>query len=95
MGESEPNLDGARVYLEGLQDSICEALEREDGSARFDRRELPRSEGGRSRPRVLSDGEVIERAAVHYTHTLGKALPPAATERRPELMRRPGSQGCD
>jgi coproporphyrinogen III oxidase len=85
VGESEPNLDAARVYLEGLQDTICEALEREDGGAHFDRRDLPRSGGGRSRPRVLSDGEVIERAAVHYSHTIGKGLPPAATERRPEL----------
>jgi coproporphyrinogen III oxidase len=34
---------------------------------------------------VLSDGALLERAAVHFTHTVGKRLPPAATERRPEL----------
>ncbi len=85
MAETEPDLGSVRAYLEGLQDEICAALEREDGSARFDRREIAREGGGCSRPRVLSDGPVIERAAVHYTHSVGRSLPPAATERRPEL----------
>ena len=44
--------------------------------------------GGVSRPRVLSDGPVIERAAVNFTHTEGANMPPAATERRPELAGR-------
>jgi coproporphyrinogen III oxidase len=69
----------------GLQDAICDALEGEDRSARFDRREIPREPAGLSRPRVLSDGDVIEKTAVHFTHTVGSKLPPAATERRPEL----------
>ncbi len=85
MSDSIPQLEAVRSYLEQLQDSICDALEAEDGAARFDRRDIPRAGGGRSRPRVLSDGAVIERAAVQFSHTLGKQLPPAATERRPEL----------
>ena len=85
MRETEPDLGAVRAYLEGLQDEICAALEREDGSARFDRREIAREAGGCSRPRVLSDGPVIERAAVHYTHSIGQQLPPAATDRRPAL----------
>lgn len=80
-----PDLAAVQKYLESLQDTICDALEAEDGVARFDRREIAREGGGRSRPRVLSDGPVIERAAVNFSHTLGKRLPPAATERRPEL----------
>jgi len=31
---------------------------------------------------------VIEKTAVHFSHTIGKALPAAATERRPELAGR-------
>ena len=85
MTEASPDLQAVRQYLEDLQDRICDALEREDGGARFDRREIEREGGGLSRPRVISDGLVIERAAVQYSHTLGKRLPPAATERRPEL----------
>ena len=80
-----PELAAVQEYLASLQDTICDAIEAEDGEAKFDRREIEREGGGRSRPRVLSDGPVVERAAVNYTHTLGKRLPPAATERRPEL----------
>jgi len=80
-----PDLPAVRKFLESLQDEICDALESDDGGARFDRREIERDGGGQSRPRVLSDGPVIERAAVNYSHTVGKRLPPAATERRPEL----------
>ncbi len=80
-----PDVETVRVNLEQLQDRICEALETADGEARFVREELPRSGGGLSRPRVLSDGPHLERAAVNFTHTLGSRMPPAATRRRPEL----------
>ena len=72
-------------YLCDLQDRVCDALEAEDGEARFERDEIERPGGGLSRPRVLSDGRFIERAAVNFTHTEGAEIPPAATERRPEL----------
>ena len=32
-----------------------------------------------ARPRVLEGGEVIEKSAVHFTHSRGASLPPAAT----------------
>jgi len=77
-----------RDYLSDLQARICEGLEREDGVGHFSLEELPRPGGGVSRPRVLSDGEAIEKAAVNFTHTQGAELPQAATERRPELAGR-------
>jgi coproporphyrinogen III oxidase len=80
------DLTAVRTHLETLQDTICDALENEDGSASFDRREILRDGGGVSRPRVLSGGSAIEQTAVHYSHTVGKQLPPAASERRPELV---------
>ena len=80
-----PAFEPVAEYLMGLQDRICDALERADGSATFRRDELPRPGGGVSRPRVLEDGENIEKAAVNFTHTEGNRMPPAATERRPDL----------
>jgi len=80
-----PDLPAVRDWLEGLQERTCAALEAEDGQARFGREEISREGGGRSRPRVLEGGAVLEKAAVNFSHTVGTRLPPAATERRPEL----------
>ena len=83
MGEP----DSAKVAesLVALQGRICSALEGADGAARFDNRPSDGADGVEARPRVLSDGPVLERAAVLFSHARGPALPPAATARRPEL----------
>jgi coproporphyrinogen III oxidase len=85
---SDSRIQEVRAQLEALQDEICLALEREDGGARFRREEIDRAGGGLSRPRVLEDGRALEKAAVNLSHTVGVALPPAATARRPELAGR-------
>ncbi len=74
-----------RGWLLDLQERICTALEAEDAGAVFRREEIERPGSGLARPRVLEDGAVIEKAAVNFSHTRGERLPPAATERRPEL----------
>lgn len=74
-----------RQYLEDLQKRICRGLEEVDGEARFAGPELPGERGGLARPRVLSEGPVIEKAAVNFSHTSGEKLPPTATERYPQL----------
>ncbi len=38
-----------------------------------------------ARPRVCSDGDLIEKAACSFTHSYGDELPPAASERNPDL----------
>jgi len=86
--QDRPDRDAMLAYLEGLQDRICAGLEAADGAARFQCDEIPRPGGGRSRPRVLEFGDVLEKAAVNFTHTTGNRLPPAATERRPGLAGR-------
>ena len=86
--EAQPDLGLVRSHLLALQDEICAALEDRDGGARFQRDEIAREAGGLSRPRVLSDGSVLERAAVHFSHTVGQRMPKAASERRPELTGR-------
>lgn len=85
---SAADLELVQGELLALQERICAALEAEDAGAKFVRDELPRPGGGVSRPWVLSDGELIERAAVNFTHTIGSQMPAAATERRPELAGR-------
>jgi len=81
----ESAVGAVQAYLEAFQNRVCEAIEAADGGARFRRDEIERKRGGRSRPRVLEGGEIVERAAVNFSHTVGEHLPPAATERRPEL----------
>jgi coproporphyrinogen III oxidase len=84
---ADPN--AMHEYLSELQARICAALEAEDGAARF-RGEEQRGAGGvLSRPRVLEAGAVVEKAAVNFTHARGHALPPAATEGRPQLAGQP------
>jgi coproporphyrinogen III oxidase len=82
---ASPDLSAVRRYLLELQETICKALEEEDGPGRFRESLEERAEGGLSRTRVLEDGPVIEKAAVNFTHARGERLPAAATERRPEL----------
>ncbi len=76
------------AHLLDLQDRICAALEAVDGSAHFQEQRFESPAGGSARPRVLEGGAVIEKSAVHASHTIGAAIPAAATERRPELAGR-------
>ena len=75
-------------YLTELQERICAAFEAEEPSARFSFQEFADDSGGLSRPRALADGQCVEKAAVNFTHSRGAKMPPAASERRPELAGR-------
>lgn len=79
-----PDLHAVRRYLLALQDSLCAALEREDGG-RFHSDDWTRPEGGGGRSRVLADGKVFEKAGVGFSHVTGAALPASATAARPAL----------
>jgi coproporphyrinogen III oxidase len=83
-----PDAEAVKKFLDALQARICGKLATLDGGPGFRGEELPRPGGGVSRPRVLEDGPVFEKAAVHFTQTEGQKLPAAATERRPELAGR-------
>ena len=80
-----PDVAAVERWLLGWQDAVCGTLETEDGEARFREDRTETAQGALHRPRVLEDGPVLERAAVHFTHTIGANLPPAATTRRPQL----------
>ena len=79
------DLDAVRTYLLQLQDSICAALERENGSGHFQEDPWTRPEGGGGRSRVMSAGAVFEKAGVGFSHVTGTSLPASATATRPEL----------
>jgi coproporphyrinogen III oxidase len=68
------------AFLAALQDEICAALERLDGSARFGRDAWQRPGGGGGVTRVLQDGEVLEKAGVGFSHVEGE-LPEAFARR--------------
>ena len=75
-------------YLLDLQDRICAELESEDGQGRFQEDAWDRAEGGGGRSRVLTEGAVIEKGGVNFSHVFGERMPPSATAHRPELAGR-------
>ncbi len=82
-----------RTYLLGLQDRITQAIEAQDGAARFlsDAWEKSADEPlqGNGITRILEGGAVFERAGCGFSHVKGAKLPPSATQHRPELAGAP------
>lgn len=86
-----PDISAVKNYLVALQDSICSALEQDDGAGRFSTDEWTHAGGpgvGGGRTRILADGGVFEKAGVAFSHVRGTSLPPSATAHRPELVGR-------
>lgn len=82
---TESAVSQVRQYFLDLQADICSQLEAADGEARFSLEQIETDGGGLSQPRVIDDGPHLERGAVQFSHSIGDSLPPAATERNPEL----------
>src|SRR3990167_2708844 len=73
-------------YLFLLQNRICCFLETEDGKAAFQEDTWDYPQGGGGLTRILTDGNVIEKAGVNFSHVRGGSLPAAATAKRPDLI---------
>lgn len=86
---SQPDINKVKEYLLGLQDDICAQLEAEDGKATFIEDAWKREEGGGGRTRIISDGAVIEKGGVAFSHVQGNNLPPSAAANRPEAAGMP------
>jgi coproporphyrinogen III oxidase len=88
----EPNKSQVKAYLLKLQQTICTALEKEDGRECFMQdnwqREPGESLAGGGVSAVLEAGEVFEQAGVNFSHVSGSRLPGSATAHRPELTGR-------
>lgn len=78
-------VEAVKDFLLKLQDDICEALEAEDGQAKFVEDKWTREGGGGGRTRVMVDGAVIEKGGVNFSHVYGKGLPMSSTERHPDI----------
>lgn len=85
---SQPDKNAVKAYLLALQDSICQQLEQEDGAATFVEETWQREEGGGGRSRVMTEGAVIEKGGVNFSHVFGEQMPASATAHRPELAGR-------
>lgn len=85
MSTDSDSLQVVKDYLLDLQDRICQALEQEDGKAKFHEDLWTRAEGGGGRSRVITDGAVFEKGGVNFSHVYGGNMPAAATAQRPEL----------
>ncbi|RFA24779.1 coproporphyrinogen III oxidase [Alkalilimnicola ehrlichii] len=88
MDRQTVNPTRVRDYLLNLQDTICQAIAKLDGQTDFREDQWDRPAGGGGRSRLLREGGVFEQAGVNFSHVYGDNLPPAATERRPELAGR-------
>ena len=89
---SDTQIDNTQIelvhdYLMTLQDNICNAFEKLDGSS-FREDSWSREEGGGGRSRVMEGGAVFEKAGINFSHVYGAELPASATASRPELAGR-------
>lgn len=83
------NVEEVKQYLLALQDDICQQLSEEDGGASFTEEVWDRGEKlGGGRTRVITNGNVIEKGGVNFSHVFGDKLPASATASRPELAGR-------
>jgi coproporphyrinogen III oxidase len=81
-----------RDYLLGLQERIVKALEVEEGSPFMSDRWVREPGGkleGEGLSRLLEGGALLERGGCSFSHVKGVALPPSATQHRPELAGAP------
>ena len=83
-----PDKLAVKNYLLELQNKICDALQQEDGKAKFMEDSWQREEGGGGRSRVIENGGVIEKGGVNFSHVFGNKMPASATAHRPELAGR-------
>ena len=82
------DISSVKVFLQELQSEICKGLEGLDGSAKFRTDQWDRKGGGSGITRIISDGDVLEKAGVNFSHVFGTSMPASATADRPELAGR-------
>lgn len=86
--QHSPEPEAVQTFLSDYQNRLCAQLESVDGKARFHVDQWERAEGGGGDTRVISEGDVFERAGVAFSVVHGRELPPSASQSRPELAGR-------
>ena len=74
-----------KKFLLTLQSDICEEIITRDPSIATINDEWDRAQGGGGLTRAFSDGKILEKGGVNFSHVFGDRLPPSATNSRPEL----------
>lgn len=59
------------LFIEGLQNRICTALEKSDGKEKFIEDKWTREEGGGGKTRVIANGNVFEKGGVNTSVVFG------------------------
>ena len=77
--------DQVKSYLLNLQANICERLESLDTQGQFIKDTWQRGAGSGGQSRVMTNGNVIEKGGVNFSHVTGTNMPASATASRPEL----------
>ncbi|MDP1574790.1 MAG: oxygen-dependent coproporphyrinogen oxidase [Coxiellaceae bacterium] len=80
------NIDNIKLFLLDLQARLCDALQSHEDATQFHTDEWSHDNVGGGKTCVLQYGDVIEKGGVNFSHVAGKSLPPAATQKRPELV---------
>lgn len=86
MSSEKISVEQIKSYLLDLQNRLCLFLNNEDDALQLTEDQWRYADGeGGGITRAFAEGAVIEKAGVNFSHIIGKALPPAATLKRPEL----------
>jgi len=90
--DAKVDTSAVRAALRALQADIVEALQAEDGGEvhhdAWQRRPEERLQGD-GRSSLIEDGALFERGGCNFSHVRGPALPPSATQHRPQLAGAP------
>ena len=86
--ETKTTISAVRDYLVSLQSEICTKLEEIDAQAKFLADNWQRDEGGGGQSRVLTGGNIFEKAGVNFSEVHGQEMPASATAQRPVLAGR-------
>jgi coproporphyrinogen III oxidase len=83
--QPKPDTAAVKAYLLNIQNRICEGLAAADGKGSFITDAWERETGGSGITRVISNGAVLEKGGVNFSHVFGNSLPASATAARPEM----------
>ncbi|MYC25803.1 MAG: oxygen-dependent coproporphyrinogen oxidase [Gammaproteobacteria bacterium] len=86
---TEVSIEVVKKFFIDLQDRIVGTIEELDGGGKFLKESFDSPNGGVAQPRVLTNGDLFEKAAVQFSYSVGDRLPSAATERYPNLANCP------
>ncbi len=66
-----PTKEDISEKYQRIQRMICDAIEKVDGKGKFERDQWERAEGGGGLSRVLTDGNILEKAGVNFSAVHG------------------------